>query len=88
MKGGGGTHSHAEICSLQYLHREQYAWDSLSTMPCSPHNIIWAPVWLIRIVSMVISMVILCPPTGTPGATPYGGCYLHFNQVEANMVLR
>ena len=25
---------------------------------------------------------------GTPGAAPYGGCYLHFNQVEANMVLR
>lgn len=25
---------------------------------------------------------------GTPGATPYGGCYQHFNQVEANMRLR
>jgi len=25
---------------------------------------------------------------GTPGATPYGGCSLHFNQVEANMKLR
>lgn len=25
---------------------------------------------------------------GTPGATPYGGCYLHFNQVEANLRLR
>ncbi len=26
--------------------------------------------------------------TGTPGATPYGGCYLHFNMVEANLRLR
>ena len=25
---------------------------------------------------------------GTPGAAPYGGCSLHFNQVEANMKLR
>lgn len=25
---------------------------------------------------------------GTPGATPYGGCALHLNQVESNMVLR
>ena len=26
--------------------------------------------------------------TGTPGATPYGGCPQHLNLVEANMVLR
>lgn len=26
--------------------------------------------------------------SGTPGATPYGGCFQHFNQVEANMKLR
>ena len=27
-------------------------------------------------------------PPGTPGATPYGGSFQHFNQVEANMRLR
>ena len=26
--------------------------------------------------------------TGTPGASPYGGCYSDFNVVEANMKLR
>ena len=31
---------------------------------------------------------IFLPHVGTPGATPYGGCALHLNQVEANMVLR
>lgn len=30
----------------------------------------------------------MCNDAGTPGATPYGGCPQHFNQVEANMKLR
>lgn len=48
--------------------------------------------------AFVLLPALLCLPTlsillvscflGTPGAAPYGGCSLHFNQVEANMKLR